>query len=561
MIKKVYSYMRFSRPEQAKGSSIERQARYAEEYAEKHGFELDKTLTMTDKGLSAFHGVNKKKGAFGVFLKAVEEGKVEKGSVLIVESLDRISRQNPLIAQKGLTDLVLEGITVVTASDGQVYSKAEFDENPFKLIMSLVVMIRAHEESETKQKRSYGFLISAVNQYQSEGRTRTFGADPSWVDFDTESKVYTLNDRANVIKRIIDLYGKGIGSLKIARILTEEGIPTPSGRRKEWGLTTVANIIKSHALYGMKQINVQGVDYELEDFYPPLMTYNEWLGLQQHRKKRSKSMHGRGDAVHLITGHGKGYLTCAHCGGSMGAQSQKQYKRSGEYTKTVTRLHCLNHKETGSCTSSVFLKPIEDSVIFATAAAINPVNMAEQKPQVDYDALINECESKLRKIGEQMADLMLKDKLNELVEQGLNQKIKSLEEERDKYIKLKSEQAPVVSKSEVIQGVLRLTKMAALAKSGNTDARLEVRGLIKSLCKNIVVNMAASDSEATVGIKFVTDSEIFYNVDLKTGEMFTTKQAFEGFEQSQHGSEAWYNDANLKELVDGFMEHRKNESR
>lgn len=155
---KVYSYLRFSRPEQAKGSSIERQLKFAEDYANKHNLVLDDSLIMTDKGLSAFHGTHKKKGAFGQFLQAVESGKVESGSVLVVESLDRISREDPLIAQSALTDLILAGITVVTAGDNQVYSREEVQQNPFKLIMSLVVMIRANEESETKQRRSNAFF-------------------------------------------------------------------------------------------------------------------------------------------------------------------------------------------------------------------------------------------------------------------------------------------------------------------------------------------------------------------------------------------------------------------
>ncbi|MDF5541053.1 recombinase family protein [Vibrio parahaemolyticus] len=110
-MRKVYSYMRFSRPEQAKGTSIERQSNFAEQYALEHGLELDKSLTMMDKGLSAFHGVHKTKGAFGQFLAAVTAGKVPSGSVLVVESLDRLSREDPLIAQAALTDLILSGIS------------------------------------------------------------------------------------------------------------------------------------------------------------------------------------------------------------------------------------------------------------------------------------------------------------------------------------------------------------------------------------------------------------------------------------------------------------------
>lgn len=41
---KVYSYSRWSTPEQAKGDSFRRQARAAEKWAERNGLELDESL-------------------------------------------------------------------------------------------------------------------------------------------------------------------------------------------------------------------------------------------------------------------------------------------------------------------------------------------------------------------------------------------------------------------------------------------------------------------------------------------------------------------------------------
>lgn len=43
---------------------------------------------MTDRGGSAYHDDHKKKGKLGLFIKAIENGLVAPGSVLIVESLD-----------------------------------------------------------------------------------------------------------------------------------------------------------------------------------------------------------------------------------------------------------------------------------------------------------------------------------------------------------------------------------------------------------------------------------------------------------------------------------------
>ncbi|EHH2551022.1 recombinase family protein [Vibrio parahaemolyticus] len=505
-MRKVYSYMRFSRPEQAKGTSIERQSNFAEQYALEHGLELDKSLTMMDKGLSAFHGVHKTKGAFGQFLAAVTAGKVPSGSVLVVESLDRLSREDPLIAQAALTDLILSGITVVTAADNQVYSREEIQQNPFKLIMSLVVMIRANEESETKQRRSNAFLKSALNQYQANGKIRRLGSDPSWLDFNKDNDTYSFNERVEVIRRILNLYNQGIGSLKIARQLTEESIPTLSGKRSAWGQTTVANIVKSHALYGMKRINVQGVEYDLEDFYPALITKSKWLTLQQHRTKRSKSMHGRGEVVHLITGHGKGFTTCGYCGGGLGAQTQKQYKRSGEYSRTVTRLHCLTHKETSSCCSSVFLEPIESAVLFAACIGVEPQSLVPTVNNVNYSALIDEVENKVKHIVEQVTAgapwELFKD---------AHDKLKL---EKQKLIKERDSQKPDVNQSDVQKWVNKLVELADKARVNDKEARLKCRTLINSICKSIVIKLRGHDlkSEPVVTITFVTDEQFEFKV-------------------------------------------------
>lgn len=506
--------MRFSRPEQAKGTSIERQSQFAEEYAAKHGLELDKNLTMTDKGLSAFHGIHKKKGAFGQFIAAVTAGKVQSGSVLVVESLDRLSREDPLIAQSALNDLILSGITVVTAADNQVYSREEIQENPFKLIMSLVVMIRANEESETKQRRSNAFLKSALKQYQISGKIRRLGADPSWLDYNKEDGTYSFNERVEVIRRILILYNQGIGSLKIARQLTEENVPTLSGKRSAWGQTTVANIVKSHALYGLKRINVQGVDYDLDDFYPELISKSKWLALQQHRTKRSKTMHGRGEVVHLITGHGKGFTTCGYCGGGLGAQTQKQYKRSGEYSKTVTRLHCLTHKETSSCCSSVFLEPIESAVLFAACIGVKPQALVPAVNAVDYNALIDEIDAKIKHIVEQVADgapwNLFKD-----AHDKMEMDKKRLQRERDS-------QKPDIDQNDIEKWVDELLNLADKAKSGDKAARLRCRTLIKSVCKNIVIKLRGHDSksEPLVTVTFITNEQFEFRVASDGGVRF-----------------------------------------
>lgn len=50
---RVYSYLRFSDPRQATGSSADRQLQYAQQWAASKGLVLDDTLSLRDEGLSA----------------------------------------------------------------------------------------------------------------------------------------------------------------------------------------------------------------------------------------------------------------------------------------------------------------------------------------------------------------------------------------------------------------------------------------------------------------------------------------------------------------------------
>src|SRR5262245_17001370 len=88
----VYSYVRFSTPEQRKGSGKARQDALAERWCVKRGYSLCRNYS--DLGVSAYKGRNATHGDLSRFLHLVQTGKIPRGSVLLVESLDRLSRDN-----------------------------------------------------------------------------------------------------------------------------------------------------------------------------------------------------------------------------------------------------------------------------------------------------------------------------------------------------------------------------------------------------------------------------------------------------------------------------------
>lgn len=86
--------------------------------------QLDDSLSMEEKDLSADHQHHVKHGALGAFLAAAEQARVPTGSFLVVEGLDRRSRAEPMPReQPQLATINNAGTSMVTASDGKVYSR------------------------------------------------------------------------------------------------------------------------------------------------------------------------------------------------------------------------------------------------------------------------------------------------------------------------------------------------------------------------------------------------------------------------------------------------------
>src|SRR6478672_1520324 len=94
------------------GDSLRRQVEKSQEYAARQGWELLQADQLRDVGLSAFSGANVSGGALGQFLQAIRDRKVEQGSFLIIESLDRLTRQDPWKAMGLFSEIINAGVTI-----------------------------------------------------------------------------------------------------------------------------------------------------------------------------------------------------------------------------------------------------------------------------------------------------------------------------------------------------------------------------------------------------------------------------------------------------------------
>lgn len=366
----VYSYLRFSDPRQASGHSAERQAAYAAKWAAEHGMALDDSLSLRDEGLSAYHQNHVKHGALGAFLAAVSAGRIVPGSVLVVEGLDRLSRAEPILAQAQLAQIINAGITVVTASDGRVYSRETLKAQPMDLVYSLLVMIRAHEESDTKSKRVLASIRRQCEGWQAgtyRGLIRN-GKDPAWVRQVPGQGWELIPERVAAVQLALGLYRRGHSATRIIAALNEQGLAmTPRGPRA----LQIYRLIRQRALLGDKELQVDGQAYSLAGYYPALLTPAEWSELQMLAAGRGRRA-ARGPVPHILTG--MRITTCGYCGVAMVGQNigTRGRRADGGLHDGHRRLHCTAHAAGGCAVAgSCSVAPIERAVMAYCSDMLN----------------------------------------------------------------------------------------------------------------------------------------------------------------------------------------------
>lgn len=222
-MKRAFSYIRLSSAEQRKGDSFRRQMEKVREYAEQNGLLLDESLSFQDLGQSAYHGDHVEVGKLGEFLQAVDEGLVSEGDYLLIESLDRLSRQKIGAASELLRDICNKGVNVVSLKDGRIYSKESMDD-PLSVIMATVIFMRANEESEMKADRVGKAWARKRENIREKPLTSKV---PGWIRYDKEEgKLRLIENRTKIVQQIFDDYLKGMSQQGIATKLNDEKVST-----------------------------------------------------------------------------------------------------------------------------------------------------------------------------------------------------------------------------------------------------------------------------------------------------------------------------------------------
>ena len=361
MVKKAFSYIRMSTEAQLQGDSKRRQLEKSAKFAEEHGYELISSLE--DIGISAFRGKNIREGELGRFRDAIERGEIDANdTVLLVESLDRLSRENVLDAFEELNKFLKTGISVITIADGQHYNRESLGSEAGKLFTAIGVMLRANEESQTKSDR----LKESWKQKRSKlGERKLTAIAPAWLTLNKkENKFEGANGQpATTVRKIFDLcIDEGMGATSIAKHLNEniDKFPKftkpklqnrlPNGdHRTGWYDSYIKKILKNPAVYGQFQPHkmVEGKrvpDGEpIADYFPAIISKERFLLAQAKISERRRNGGGR---------HGRTFsniftklIKCGECGATITYRNKGKAPKGGKY------LRCHNAELHSNCSS------------------------------------------------------------------------------------------------------------------------------------------------------------------------------------------------------------------
>lgn len=392
---KAYSYVRFSTPEQAKGHSISRQVDLARAYAAKKGLQLDEHLTFKDLGVSAFKALNAHEGQLRAFRRAVEDGLVESGSVLLVENLDRISRADAYSSLAIVQEILNLGIRIVTLHNEREYSVANLKEHPWSIMEIVMEFIRANEESATKSKRLKAVWESKKRKAAELGVPLT-SRTPAWIEL-IDGAYRLIPERASIVTRIFEEAVRGVGQNLIAQRLNGDGVPV-FGRGRHWHRSYIVKLLHNPAVIGtyVPHSNDHSgsklrrrAEEPVPDYYPKAVSTDTFNAVQALTSGGASSprrgRHAASDVQNILGGLAR----CCLCGGSM--------TRVSKGKATHPYLVCAAAKVGAGCKYAALPYSIVEEAIVSQRREVQRTS-----PKSDQDVLdeLDAVETAIAELGE-----------------------------------------------------------------------------------------------------------------------------------------------------------------
>ncbi|MEO3683052.1 recombinase family protein [Shewanella vesiculosa] len=482
-MRQAYSYVRLSSKKQIQGYGQERQWEAIQTSALAHGWNLS-DKTFSDLGVSGWKGANIETGALSQFLQCVENGYVEKGSVLIVENVDRLSRAGVNRAVTLLMQLLDSGISIFTFTDNKLYEPNS--PNPLMDLMGWALSAqRAFEESERKSQMILNAKAKAREEARTSGKIITRRC-PSWLHVNAgKTEFELLTERVETVRKIFNLYLNGYGTPRIGRLLTEEGRKPLVGRA--WYPRSLSRILQYRAVLGEYQPTLNGKPEgePIKNYYPAIISENQFNEAQAILKEGGA---GKGRRGENMLNYFAGLLRCS-CGEGMHIVSSKVKG------KRYYQMRCLQYRI--SCFGSSW--NFNKFSIF-TLFALRRLPLLELMGNRD-NGNIKGLNAKVIELSSRLDDFQkqLENTINAIAELGLNEhlqkkykQITSLVTETDSQLNAAKASLEVSSGQVAIQKedtqMLTGRMLELIDNTKDVDSRIKLNQVLRRYLSKIELN-------------------------------------------------------------------------
>ena len=386
-------YCRLSQDDMLQGesNSITNQKAILKKYAEDNGF--SNTVYYVDDGVS---GTTFERDGFKAMMADVEAGKV---STVITKDLSRLGRD--YLKTGEYIEIIFPDYDVryIAINDGVDTLKSENELMAFKNIFN-----DWYARDTSKKIRA---VFKAKGQSGKPLSYPIYGYKRS----ETDKNLWVIDDEtAEVVRKIFHLCIDGYGPAQIARILTEEGIPTPTAyalsqgrdnghknvKLDRWGSETISGILEKPEYCGhtvnfrthvksyknKKRVNNPKEDWLIfENTHEPIITQQEFDLVQELRKNK------RRPTKHEEVNPFSGMVYCADCG-------KKMYLcRATSLTADQEHLKCSTYSLDKDACSAHFIRTIVMKEIVLSELNKLLVNVRENEEKFVQAAMNNSVQN------------------------------------------------------------------------------------------------------------------------------------------------------------------------
>ena len=408
-------YCRLSQDDMLQGesNSITNQKAILKKYADDNGFH--NTVFYVDDGVS---GTTWKREGFKAMMADIEDGKV---GIVITKDLSRLGRD--YLKTGELIEMVFPDYDVryIAINDGVDTFKSENELMAFKNIFN------DWYARDTSKK------IRAV--FKAKGQSGKHLSNPiyGYKHSETDKNLWVIDEEAaEVVRKIFRLCIEGYGPSKIARILTQEGIPTPTAyalsqgrdnghknaKLHRWGSETIAHILEKAEYCGhtvnfrthvKSYKNKKRVDNPKEDWlvfentHEPIITQQEFDLVQELRKHKH-----RPTEIEEINPF-SGICFCADCGRKMHLCRAKSLTADQEHLKCGTYANdkdeCTAHFIRTIVLKEIVLGELNKMVAFVKDNENEFIQVAMDNSVQKQSSELDKSKKKLKESEKRIAEL------------------------------------------------------------------------------------------------------------------------------------------------------------